>query len=181
MPVRSFIFIFIFLFFCFLSFETKANTLPYTQACRTINEDDFVQYQLQTDLKNKFVISITAFEDENCQTPYLLIERSFEIESFKNENLNLKTEKISYTSLSDEVSQALNLSSYCGLKNWKTKIEQNVTGLKCDNYLQLKLGQAFYQILKADASSVWLGDDRSKKNGLSEALRPDTYDLVFQK
>lgn len=171
---------FVFLFVLSLAAFANASETVYTQACRVINEDDYVQLKVQTDLKNNFALTITAFEDENCETAYLVIDRYFKIQSLENEKLNLVTEKISYTSLSNEVSQALNMTAYCGLKNWKTKVEQNVTGRECDHYLQLKAGQAFYQILKAQQSSIWLGDDMAGKNGRSEDSRPNNYDLEFK-
>lgn len=170
-----------FLFVTLLTTYTAASEAVYTQVCRVINEDDYVQFKVQTDLENKFSVTITAFEDENCEVPYLVIERNFKIQSLEKEKLNLNTEKISYTSLSNEVSEALNMGAYCGLKNWKTKIEQNVTGRECDHYLQLKADQAFYQILKTNESSLWLGNDMTAKNGRSEATRPDSYDIEFQK
>lgn len=171
----------VFLFITLLTVFASATEEVYTQACRVINEDDYVQFKVQTDLQNKFALTITAFEDENCEIAYLLINRSFKIQSLEKENLNLVTEKITYTSLSNEVSEALNLGAYCGLKNWKTKVEQNVTGLECDHYLQLKAGQAFYQLLKTEKSSLLLGQEMGTKNGRTEATRPDIYDIPFQK
>jgi hypothetical protein len=153
----------------------------YWQPCRVINEDDYVQFKVQTDLKNNFSLTITAFENENCTVPYLVIERTFKIQSLENEKLNLITQKITYTSLSNEVSEALNMGAYCGFKNWKTKVEQNVTGRECDHYQQLKFGQAFYQILKSTSTQLWLGNDMTEKTGRSEALRPDTFDIEYQK
>lgn len=172
---------FIFLFITLLTVLASATEMVYTQACRVINEDDYVQFKVQSDLQTNFSLTITAFEDENCKVAYLVIDRSFKIESLENEKLNLLTENISYTSLSNEVSEALNMAAYCGFKNWKTKIEQNVTGLKCDNYLQLKSGQAFYQLIKTDNALLWLGQEIGTKNGRTEATRPDSYDLPFQK
>lgn len=172
---------FVFLSFTLLGLFASASEEVYTQACRIINEDDYVQLKVQTDLLGKFSLTITAFEDEKCEVPYLVIDRRFKIQSFKSENLNLVTEKISYTSLSNEVSEALNMGAYCGLKNWKTKVEQNVTGRECNHYLQLKAGQAFYQLLKADNALLWLGQDMGTKNGRTEANRPDSYDIPFEK
>ena len=172
---------FVFLLMTLFVGLANATEAVYTQACRVINEDDYVQFKVQTDLQNKFSLTITAFEDEKCEVPYLVIDRVFKIQSLENEKLNLATEKISYTSLSNEVSEALNMAAYCGLKTWKTKVEQNVTGRECDHYLQLKAGQAFYQILKADEGLLLIGQDMGTKNGRTEATRPDTYDLPFQK
>jgi hypothetical protein len=172
----------LFMFFgiTFLGLIATSAEAFYTQDCRVINEDDYVQQKVQTDLKNYFTLTITAFEDEKCEVAYLLIDRKFKIQNLENENLNLLTEKITYTSLSNEVSEALNMVAYCGFKTWKTKVEQNVTGLECDNYLQLKAGQAYYQLLKTDIDLLQLGQETGLKNGRTKATRPDTYDLPFK-
>ena len=180
---RKILLIAFFTFFIQSQASASASETVYTQACRVINEDDYVQYKIQSSLKDEslFVVSITAFEDENCVTPYLVIDRFFTIQSRQNEKINLKTEKIEYVSLSREVSEALNLAGYCGLKNWKTKIAQDVTGLKCDHYLQLKKSEIFYQILDLEDETLFYGYDLGPQDGRSEMNRPVRFDLPLTK
>ncbi len=69
--------------FFILSFILQINAFAgeaaYTQPCRVVNEDDYVQYKIISTLQEKkaFSLTITAFEDEKCNTPYLIIDRVF--------------------------------------------------------------------------------------------------------
>ena len=170
-----------------LLFSLQASALEtYTQACHVIGEDDYVQYQIEAEMplqaNSQFNLKLTAFEDENCTIPYLHYNQYFSVESFQTEKLNLKTQKVTYTTLSDEVSEALNMIEYCGFKDWKANSEKAVTGKVCDDYQQLALEQMFFQILKQESNGIFIGQIGHQKDGRNENQRPVDWDeLGFTK
>jgi hypothetical protein len=170
-----------------LLFSLQVSALEnYTQACRVIGEDDYVQYQIEAETPlrtgSQFNLKLTAFEDENCTIPYLHYNQYFSVEGLQGENLNLKTVKVTYTTLSDEVSDALNMIQYCGLKDWKTNSETGVTGQVCDDFPQLKYEQTFFQLFKQDHNALWIGLISPQKDGRDESQRPVNWDeLGFTK
>lgn len=168
----------------FISINTLAET--YQQACRVIGEDDYVQYQIEVEAplqtNGQLNLKLTAFEDESCQIPYLQYNQYFHIAGFESNQLNLKTDKVTYTALSDEVTEALNMIQYCGLNDWKTKSEANVTGQICDDFQQLATGQIFFQIFQKTEDQIRFGKLTSKQDGRSENQRPIAWDeLEFTK
>ena len=178
---------FIFAAVC-LSYNARAVELPqngiFQQTCKTINEDDYVQFEirLQKDGSasgaDRFVFSVAVFEDENCLSPYLLISREFDVDTYDGKNLNLITNKITYTSLTDEVTSALNLSRYCGIKSWQTKKPQEVSGRKCNDYLQLAKKQKYFQILSIEFDRLLFGSESREYNGLTEKSRPIGFESL---
>ena len=171
---------FIFLFFTVFSLNSFGRV--YEQGCRVIGEDDYVKYSVITNeiIPGKtFTLQITAFEDENCLTPYLQYQQLFQIAAIDGEKINFITKEISYTPLSDETSDALNMISYCDANDWKTHAATLVTGKLCNDYQQLHLDQSWFQILKVEPDGLSMGLTTLKLDGRSDSLRPITYDLKF--
>lgn len=168
----------VFLIGLFISVTASAEN--YQQACRVLGEDDYVQYQIEAEMPLRpgasFNLKLTAFEDENCTIPYLQYNQYFLVMNLESEKLNLKTQKITYASLSDEVSEALSLMQYCGIAEWQTNFETGVTGQICDNYPQLAFEQTLFQIFKQTENSFWIGKIGFQKNGRDESQRPDQWD-----
>lgn len=146
----------------------------YQQNCRAIG-DDYLKFEINIQ-NSLFALSITAFEDEDCQTPYLRYNQYFEIDSIQKENLNLRTEKVTYTALTEEVASALRMISYCGHADWQTQAEISVTGKNCDGYIQLARGAIFYQLLRLENSSLKLGRIDETRDGRSVQTRPVLFD-----
>lgn len=175
------------IFLFLVLFSTKSFAVEiYNQECRVLGEDDFVQYQIEAEpslLKDStFILKLTAFEDENCLIPYLRYNQYFVVETKQGDNLNLKTSKITYATLSDEVSETLNLMQYCGITNWNKNSEQDVTGQICDEYQQLAKDQTLFQIFKQIDNTLYLGNIDHQKNGRDESRRPNQWDeLGFTK
>lgn len=164
-----------------LSLQSQATEV-YRQACHVIGEDDYVEYSIEmqnaVQPQSAFALKLTAFEDENCETPYLQYNQYFHVADFQNGLLNLETEKITYTALSDEVAEALTLIHYCDVKTWKAQNEQAVTGKVCDDYEQLSEKQTLFQILNFTEAGLQFGEISSKQDGRSEKLRPTVFDSV---
>lgn len=160
----------------------------YTQNCRVVNEDDYVTYSIESDFNqgDAFTQKVTAYEDANCKTAYLHFTQYFKIKKNSDGKIDLQTSKTTYTSLSNEVTESLNFISYCGLKNWATDKETDVTGKKCDSYQQLAKNQLFYQIIELQSEqqnfTLRMGEISSKANGRSESTRPvDFEQLSYRK
>lgn len=173
------------LFGFFISFNAMAVE-TFTQTCRVIGEDDYVQYQIEAEIPlqsgSQFNLKLTAFEDENCSIPYLHYNQYFFVDFIQAEKLNLKTQKVTYTTLSDQVSDALNMIQYCGLHDWTTKSEKTVTGKTCDDFQQLAFNQILFQIFKQNGNQIYLGQIDHQKDGRNENQRPVNWDqLEFTK
>lgn len=156
-----------------------ANFL-YSQPCRAIG-DDFVKFNIEIDSTSLiqgsvFNFKVTAYEDQTCKTPYLKFDQYFTVESLRSEKINLKTLKVTYTSLSDEVSEALRLINYCDIPDWQTGREISVTGKVCDDYQQLNKNDVFYQILHLNTDSLMFGETTDIYDGRSQNKRPIHFD-----
>ena len=155
----------------------NAQAQTYTQNCRAI-DDDYLTFSITSDLQKKsdLKLSAIAYEDENCKTPYLVFNRYFTIADKADEKIDLKTEKVTYTVLSDEVARALKQINYCNIRNWQVNVEMDVTGVKCEDYQQLSRSQIYYQILKANENSLQFGNPTKGLSGLAPELRPTAFD-----
>lgn len=177
-----------FLFFTLVFSALQGKTQQiYSQNCKTILDDDYVQFTIENeslDFKKNafFTIKVTAFEDDECQTPYLKFHQYFKVISRNEIQLDLKTIKVTYTALTQEVANALNLIKYCGIKNWKPAIETNVTGNICDEYRQLALGDLYFQIIQIQDGFLKFGPLHDKKyNGRQPSSRPVAFDSLEYK
>lgn len=155
-----------------------AEELIFQQKCRVLEDDDYLSFMIKSRLKEQSPLQLTAtaYEDENCQLPYLIFNRYFEIILHNNENINLKTTQVTYTILTDEVARALNSIRYCGITHWKSMVETDVTGKKCDDYQQLALAQNYYQKIKITHEQLHWGQITQTWNGLTESTRPQEFE-----
>lgn len=177
----------------FFSISTQAKTrsllqdqLIFLQTCHVIGEDDYVTSSIEITNEFKvgshFNLKLIAYEDKNCETPYLQYNQYFQMRDFQGHNLNLRTNKITYTAFTNEVTDALNMINYCGFTSWQVGEEKIVTGKVCDDFQQLEVGQTLYQILKFNSvEKVQFGKIQGLQNGRSEKQRPTQFDLEFTK
>lgn len=174
----------IFFFLFLLSLKTFSQDL-YQQQCHVIGEDDYVKYTIEVNLPLKlndtFKLNLTAYEDETCLTPYLKYDQQFVVRNIQNESINFETNKITYTALTQETANALNMMSYCQIAGWVSNQETEVTGKKCDSFQQLAKGEILFQIFKAESNLAWIGAMTSVLTGRSEVARPINFDLGFTK
>ncbi|MBY0554939.1 hypothetical protein K2P97_10455 [bacterium] len=156
----------------------NAQAEIYKQDCRVVGDDDYLQFTIESDLNSKsdFALKITAFEDEACTIPYLHFNQYFKIDSMNNEQINLKTQKVTYTAVSKEVANALKMMNYCEIKNWKAGNETDVTGKMCDEFQQLAKDEIFYQIIKNNNDSVKFGSTTKALDGRTDQKRPTQFD-----
>lgn len=159
--------------FFFLAQSALASG-DYTQECRIIG-DDYLKFEIEMQ-NSAFAFKVTAFEDDACQIPYLRYNQFFKIDSLQHENLNLKTEKVTYTALTEEVALALRMINYCGFADWAAQAETIVTGKNCEGFIQLARGDFFYQLLKFDNKALKFGLVDENRDGRSVQTRPVLFD-----
>ena len=163
----------------FVAERLFASTL-FSQDCRNIGED-YLRFRVETEsstLANNSALAfkITAYEDENCKVPYLNYNQYFTALGLRGEQLDLNSEKVTYTALSEEVASALRLIKYCGHSEWLKDAETPVTGEICDDFPQLKKGDHFYQIIRLEYRRLKLGMTDEKKDGRNVQSRPVQFD-----
>lgn len=154
MKNKWFIFLTFFASSLFYNSSSYSSTLPalpidnlneslfgsYNQSCTKDDDDNYyVQYIdiSRTHLEWKFI----AFEDEKCESPYIVFKRTFKVVAISSSQVFTQSIDSNYLSLTDEVTRALNLIKYCSYKDWQTDKVKDVTGKKCDDYQQLKSGE----------------------------------------
>lgn len=139
----------------------------YTVASAEDSDTLSASLEIQGDV---WKITRTAYEDDQCQKAYLL----FTIRSQAQQNedqLNLQTQQVSYTALSDQVSRALNDISYCGFQDWQTNQAKIVTGHACEDYQTPKQDQVIYSRSKNQDGKLFLGQASADKNGQTPEQR----------
>jgi len=130
----------------------------YYQTCNASNEGDYYEQYLNID-KGHIHWKFIAYEDAECNSPYLIFLREYVIESVNETIVNTAFKKASYVSITDEVTRSLNIIRYCGLNGWKTNVARDVTGLKCDEYQQRQLGEKESFKYLFDNQNLYWGDD----------------------
>ena len=166
--------------FLFLAITVLLTTLTsqaadYLRPCHTV-DDDVLQTALQTD-GTDWTITYSAFEDSACETPYIHYEIKYSIKT-KAQYIDMTTKEVSYTVVSDEVSEALNMVGYCGFSDWKANEKRIVTGKICDEFQAPKENEVLYSIFEVNVqtSELKLGTSSGKYNGKSPDLRHQNFD-----
>ncbi|MBS1971158.1 MAG: hypothetical protein JSU04_12665 [Bdellovibrionales bacterium] len=146
----------------------------YLRSCYTVNDDDTLQsvIDIQAD---KWTQTHVAFEDSACKTPYLIYQIEYNVK-VGDHDLDLAMARASYTPLSDEVSEALNMIAYCGFTTWKSHEKKNVTGLLCDEFQVPKASEVLYSNFKLQMNpdqsvALYLGASAQGEDGKSVSAR----------
>lgn len=129
------------IFLSFFLLGLNSNALVFEQNCHIVNDEDVLKMALiftDPNLSDRVTWRTTAFEDENCKTPYIIFDRLFQFISNTPSEILLISLESSYTPISDEVAEALNMMNYCELNTWQAGQKQVVTGRTCQDYVQLR-------------------------------------------
>ncbi|WP_413288650.1 hypothetical protein [Bdellovibrio sp. HCB337] len=150
----------------------------FVRSCYLVG-DDALQAQVQVH-SGSWIQTFTAYEEETCQTPYLIYEVQSAADIHGND-VDLEVREVSYQSLSDEVTRALNMVNYCGFTNWKTKQKRVVTGLECDEFQAPRLGEKTYTRYQLSAKA---GSSEQLLLGTAEGVQdgktPNTRHHAFE-
>ena len=152
----------------------------YHRECYVVETD-----ALTTDLTikdNQWQIQHLAYEDERCEQAYLIYEVDYKVKD-TNGKIDMTTMEVSYMTLSDEVSRALNMVSYCGFSDWKTKVKKVVSGKLCDEFQAPAVGDVVYSIYSTKQSAeakteLYLGTMSGSADGKTPQTRYDHVDSL---
>ena len=133
-----------------ISFTSLTQAAPFymgdwIQNCSIIGEDDVVKNMMFIDSKLMDQVVI-AYEEENCEKPYLIFKRQYQVSPRDLTAQETKIEvdmsivKVTYTTLIDEVTEAMNMIAFCGDTDWETYQEKIVTGKTCQDYKAPAMG-----------------------------------------
>ncbi|MGE5086856.1 MAG: hypothetical protein ACM3MG_11185, partial [Bacillota bacterium] len=166
--------------FVFAAPSTQNLEGTYTKSCYNA-EDDFMSGRLEIQ-GSKWTLSHIAYEDKTCETPYLIYELRYDVNT-KDSLADMTTIQASYTSLSDVVTGVLNQIQWCGFTDWKTNEPKGVSGKVCEDYTPPRIGEVLYSIFKVnEKSQLFLGSPSKGMNGKTPATRYTEVDqLPFNK
>lgn len=158
-----------------IAWSSPQQTAPvhYEQACYTDGEDALTTH-LHTDA-NRWVLTHVAFEEDQCQNSYLTFEIQYKVRQ-KQSEIDMTVTEVSYTTLTDEVTEALNWIGYCGFTDWKTHEKKVVSGLECDEYKAPAEGDITYSIVRREDNALYLGRSSAQADGKSPEQRHDRWD-----
>ena len=146
----------------------------WLQSCTIMNEDDYIQNLVMVDVK-LFDLVTFAYEEEGCKNAYLIFKRNYsfnELESVatsetQSTKLKAVVEKVSYTSLTDEVTEALNMIDYCGESDWVTFREKIVTGKNCGDFnVPAQNSTELFTIQSKNDKAIFVNDEATPYNRL---------------
>lgn len=177
----------IFSFFSQPALAAQSPAYHYQTSCYQAG-DDTLSSSMQFQGTN-WTQKHTAFEDEACQTPYLIYSTTYQapanIQASKvtaSGPVDLKVTEVSYTLLTDEVARALNMSGWCGFSDWKANVPKVVTGLQCDDYAVPALNSTLYTTYDISIGShgpqLHMGDRTDAQNGSSPDKRATTLEAL---
>lgn len=142
-----------------------------------ILEEDNLQSQIQIQ-ENIWTSTHTGYEDEKCQKPYLEFHQIQKALVHGND-LDLTTMESSYTPLTKEIAEALNLIRYCGIETWKVGSAQIVNGKECQDFQVPRVGSVLYTTYKLTESHLYLGRPGKGKRGQTTEDRLSEYETYF--
>lgn len=150
-----------------LSYAAPLESANYQRPCY-LDEDDALSTHLAIE-NNKWTITHTAFEDEACATEYLIYENQYKVIQAGND-LDMTVVETSYTPVTDETTEALNLIGYCGFFDWQKKEKKVVSQSVCGDFVPPQLGEVLYTYYKAGQDSdgrdqLFLGESWAEFNG----------------
>lgn len=162
-----------------LAFAAAPADGSYLRSCYTVNEDDALQSVMQIQ-QDKWTQTHTAFEEASCKTPYLIYQTEYKA-AVSGGELDLSVVEASYTILSREVAEALNMVNYCGFNNWKPNAKRVVTGLLCDEFQVPAQSDVLYSIFKIQPNAdqdaaLYLGASAQNEDGKTPSARHQGFE-----
>jgi len=96
------------------AFAATPSDGMYERSCYTVGEDTLrSSVQIQ---QNKWIQTHTAYEEDSCQTPYLIYQTEYRAQ-LGEPQVDLSVVEVSYKTPSQEVVEALNMINYFGFHN----------------------------------------------------------------
>ncbi|WP_413294809.1 hypothetical protein ACLSU7_06820 [Bdellovibrio sp. HCB185ZH] len=143
----------------------------YMKACHLMEDDSLISHLSIKGTRWNF--SHVAYEDDKCTKAYLVYEETYKVKSVDRE-IDMTTVKVTYTSLTDNVTEALNMINWCGFSDWKTNEARVVTGKVCDEYKVPGEGNILYTTYQVKAQTplqIFMGTASSELDGKTPQTR----------
>ncbi|WP_413560436.1 hypothetical protein [Bdellovibrio sp. HCB209] len=143
----------------------------YTKACHLMDDDSLITNLTIND--SRWTFSHVAYEDEKCTKAYLIYELQYKVKS-SDRYIDMTTVQTSYTSLSNNVTESLNMINWCGFSDWKTNVAKVVTGQVCDEYKSPDEGEILYTTYQVKAQNpllIFMGTASSELDGKTPQTR----------
>lgn len=136
--------------FSVLTAQASGKTQWKTE-CYKVDDDVLREELIQNNLQ--WLHNHVAYEDDNCQTPYLRYQQ-VSTARISGHQLDLTHVETSYTALTDEVAEALNLIAWCEITDWKSQEKRIVTGKDCGDFKPRSEGEVTYTFFEIRAISA---------------------------
>lgn len=143
----------------------------YVQACHLMDDDSLITNLSIKDAAWKF--SHVAYEDEKCTKAYLVYELQYKVKAI-DRAVDMTMIQASYVSLTDTVTESLNMISWCGFSDWKTNEAKVVSGKVCDEYKAPDEGEILYSTYQVKAQTplnIFMGTASSGLDGTTPETR----------
>ncbi len=125
-----------------------------------------------------FTLEESAYQDKVCNKLFILttMEGTYTADDQGNLDLVLTKQFLTFSSLLSPLMPVLNLSNFCGYKNWKVDLAQDVTERTCNLMGQdiptITVGDMSYNIYQLTNNELFLGTPSEDYDGSSQATRP---------
>ncbi|MEK2690356.1 hypothetical protein [Bdellovibrio sp. GT3] len=143
----------------------------YVKGCYLMGDDSLISTLSVQGAAWKY--SHVAYEDEKCTKAYLTYQVNYKVKAV-DRFIDMTTVETSYTSLTEGVTEALNLINWCGFEDWKTGTPKVVTGLVCDEYKNPDEGEILYSTYQIKAQTpllMFMGTASSELDGKTPQTR----------
>jgi hypothetical protein len=143
----------------------------YVKSCHLMDDDSLITNLSIKDAAWKF--SHVAYEDEKCTRAYLIYELQYKVKS-SDRYIDMTMVQASYTSLTDNVTESLNMINWCGFSDWKTNEAKVVSGQVCDEYKAPAEGEILYTTYQVKAQTplnIFMGTASSGLDGTTPQTR----------
>ncbi|MFV3408799.1 hypothetical protein ACNH6C_09350 [Bdellovibrio bacteriovorus] len=149
----------------------------YERPCY-VDEGDALTTHLQVS-ENQWILTHLAYEEDACKQAYLAFEIQYTTATAGTE-VDLTVSESSYTPLTEEVAEALNMVKYCDYTDWKRGEKKVVSGYLCDEYKAPNVGDKTYSIFKTEqkdgAELLYIGAASAQGSGKSPSQRHKKYE-----
>ncbi|WP_413577786.1 hypothetical protein ACLVWU_04935 [Bdellovibrio sp. HCB290] len=151
--------------------QTKNINGDYVKACHLMEDDSLITNLSIQD--TRWTFSHVAYEDDKCTKAYLVYELQYKVKAV-DRFIDMTTVQATYTSLTDGVTEALNMINWCGFSDWKTGTARTVNGLVCDEYKVPDEGEILYstyQVKAKEPLQIFMGTASSDLDGKTPQSR----------
>nr|BFD63747.1 hypothetical protein BdHM001_24280 [Bdellovibrio sp. HM001] len=163
-----------------LAFAAPQQAVTYYDRPCYSDDGDVLTTHLQVQ-DGKWVLTHIAYEEDACKQSYLAFEIQYGVR-IDGGNVDLTVTESSYTPLTEEVAEALNMVRYCEYTDWRRNEKKVVSGYLCDEYKAPNVGDKTYSIFKTEPKDgqelFYLGTASQESSGKSPLQRHKKFERL---